>query len=148
MATDNIERRTPWHLWVVGVIGIFWNGFASFDFVKTKTGGEAYLRAAGMTEAQIAYVLAMPQWTFIIWALGVFSGLLAAILLLLRKRAAAPIFLFSLIMFLLSLVYTYAMSDGYAVMGNQGMAMQGVVFLACVFFAWYSRRMAALGVLT
>ena len=39
--------KTPWHLWLVGVLSLLWNGFGAFDFIQTTTRGEAYMRAAG-----------------------------------------------------------------------------------------------------
>ena len=39
--------KTPWHLWLVGVLSLLWNGVGAFVFVQTTTRGEAYMRAAG-----------------------------------------------------------------------------------------------------
>jgi hypothetical protein len=143
-----LPARAPWHLWAAGLVGLLWNGFGVADYVQTKLGGEQYLRDFGMTEPQIAYMLAMPAWTTAIWALGVFSAFVGTLLLLARSRYAAPVFAASLGFYLLSLVYTYLLSDGGAVMGGaQARAMQALVLAGCLFFAWYSRRMAQAGVL-
>jgi hypothetical protein len=143
------SARAPWHLRAVGLLGLAWNGFGVFDYIRTKTGGAQYLREFGLTQAQIDHMLAMPAWVTAVWALGVFSALAATLLLLLRRRHAAPMFAASLGFYLLSLVHTYLLSDGAQVMESApgGMAMQLVVLAGCLFFAWYSRRMAALGVL-
>jgi hypothetical protein len=82
----------------------------------------------------------------IVWPIGVWGAVLGTLLLLKRSRTAAPVFLLSLAAFLVSLVYTYALSDGAAVMGEMAY-MQLVVLAGCLFFAWYSRAMARKGVL-
>lgn len=138
--------RTPLHLWIVGGLGLIWNGFGAFDYLMSKKEGEVWYRQMGMTEAQIAYMDAFPAWMMIVWPVGVWGGVLGAILLLRRSRTAVPLFLVSLAAFVLSLVYTYALSDGAAVMGAAAY-MQILVLASCLFFAWYSRAMARKGVL-
>ncbi len=146
MATISKGAHTLIHLWIVGGLGLLWNGFGAYDYLASKLQGEPYYRAMGMTDAQINYMNAFPAWMMIVWPLGVWGGVLGTILLLRRSRTAAPVFLVSLIAFLISLVYTYALSDGAAVMGSAG-TMQLVVLAGCLFFAWYSRAMARKGVL-
>ena len=139
--------RAPWHLWVVGVLSLLWNGFGAYDYLMTNTQGDAYMRGMGMTEAQIAYYHSMPTWMTAVWAIGVWGATLGSLLLLLRRRWAFPVFVVSLIAYVLSLVYTYGMSDGADLIGPPMMAMQGLILIACLFFVWYSRAMAKRGVL-
>lgn len=146
MATVFEGPRTPVHLWIVGGLGLLWNGFGAFDYLMSKLQGEAWYRQMGMTDAQIAYMDAFPFWMMIVWPLGVWGGVLGTLLLLRRSRTAVPVFLVSLAAFLVSLIYTYALSDGAAVMGDTAI-MQLVVLVGCLFFAWYSRAMARKGVL-
>jgi hypothetical protein len=146
MATVFEGPRTPLHLWIVGAVGLLWNGFGAFDYLMSKLQGEPYFRQMGMTDAQIAYMGSFPLWMMIVWPIGVWGAVLGTLLLLKRSRTAAPVFLLSLAAFLVSLVYTYALSDGAAVMGEMAY-MQLVVLAGCLFFAWYSRAMARKGVL-
>jgi len=139
--------RTPWHLWLVGLIGIPWNGFGVFDYVGTKLRGEAHLREFGLTDPQIAYMAAMPAWMTAAWAIGVFGGLIGAILLLMRKKLAVPVFALSLAAFLASLFYSYFLSDGAQLMGPTAAIMNAVIFTGCLFFLLYARAMANKGVL-
>jgi FtsH-binding integral membrane protein len=147
MATTSNSVRTPLHLWIVGGIGLLWNAFGAYDYLASKLQGEPYYRAMGMTDAQIAYMNAFPAWMTVVWATGVWGALLGTVLLLLRKRAAAPVFLLSLAAFLASLAYAYLLSDGAAVMGDMAY-MQIVVLAGCLFFAGYARALARKGVLT
>lgn len=139
--------RAPWHLWVVGVIAVLFNAIGVFDFVMSQSQGPAYMASAGMTPPQIAHYLGMPGWMTIVWAVGVFGAFIASVLVLLRKALALPVFVISLVAFLVSLVYTYVLTNGGAVMGRSMAVTSAIIAALLVFFSWYSRQMAARHVL-
>lgn len=138
--------RTPWHLWIVGIIAALSNGFGCIDYVMTQTRQDEWFAQMGMTEAQIAYFNAMPAWTHGAWAIGVWGGLLGAILLLLRRKWATPVFVISFLGWLAGAVYAFALSDGMDAMGPMW-PMQIVIGGACVFFIWYAWMLGKRGVL-
>jgi hypothetical protein len=144
---SNGLARAPWHLWLVGVIAVLFNAIGVFDFVMARAQGADYMASAGMTPQQIAHYLKMPAWMTIVWAVGVFGAFIASWLLLLRRTLALPVFVVSLAAFLLSLVYTYLLTDGGAIMGRQMAITSAVIAGLLVFFSWYSRQMAARRVL-
>ncbi len=144
--TDALTK-TPWHVWLVGVIALLFNAIGVFDFVMSRAQGAAYMASAGMTPDQIAHYQGMPSWMTVVWAVGVFGAFLASILLLLRRKLALPVFVLSLAAFLVSLLYTYVLTSGGAVMGQQMAITSAVITGLLVFFSWYSRFMAARGVL-
>lgn len=144
--TDHDRRRTPWHLWAVGGLGLLWNAFGAFDYSLSKLRGDPYLQSVGMTPAQIDHFNAMPMWMTAVWAVGVWGALAGTVLLLLRRRLAAPVFIASLLAFLLSLVYAYLI-DPTPDMTVQMAVMQGVILVGCLFFAGYARSQARAGVL-
>ena len=143
----DVLTRTPWHVWLVGVIAVLFNSIGVFDFVMSMSRGADYMASAGMTPDQIAHYQGMPSWMTVVWAVGVFGALLASILLLLRRKLALPVFILSLAAFLVSLLYTYVLTNGGAVMGQQMAITSAVITGLLVFFSWYSRFMAARGVL-
>lgn len=97
--------KTPWHLWLVGMVSLLWNGFGAYDFIMTNTQGEAYMRASGMTQPMIDYFLAMPNWMYAPWTLGVWGAVAGSILLLLRMKWAVHAFALSLVGAVVSLVF-------------------------------------------
>ncbi len=139
--------KTPWHIWLIGVIAVLFNSIGVFDFVMSMAQGAVYQASAGMTPDQIAHYQAMPGWMTVVWAVGVFGALLASILLLLRRKLALPVFVLSLAAFLISLLYTYVLTDGGAVMGQQMAITSAVIAGLLGFFSWYSWSMAKRGVL-
>lgn len=47
--------KTPWHLWLIGVIAVLFNFIGVFDFVMSMAQGAAYQASTGMTPEQIAH---------------------------------------------------------------------------------------------
>ena len=143
----NAPVKTPWHLWLVGVVAVLFNSFGVYDFVMSMTQGAAYMAKAGMTPEQISHYQQIPGWMTVVWAVGVFGAFLASILLLARNKLAFPAFALSLAAFLVSVLYTYVLTNGGAIMGPQMAIMSAVIAGLLILFTWYSRFMAARGVL-
>ena len=139
--------KTPWHIWLVGLIAVLFNSIGVFDFVMSMAQGADYQASAGMTPDQIAHYRQMPSWMTAVWAVGVFGAFLASILLLLRRKQALLVFILSLAAFLVSLLYTYVLTNGGAVMGQQMAITSAVIAGLLVFFSGYSRFMTLRGVL-
>lgn len=132
-------RRTPWHLWVAGIVGLVWNSYGGYDYFMSKTRGDEYFVAAGMTAEQIAYFHSMPAWMTAVWAIGVWGALLGTALLLARSRFALPVFVASLVAYVLSVIYQYVISPAPGGSGGSVMVIvQIAIFAGCVFFVWYS----------
>ena len=130
--------KTPWHLWLVGVIAVLFNGIGVFDYVMSMSQGASYMASAGMTPAQIAHYEAMPMWMTAVWTIGVWGAMLGSVLMLLRNKLAFPVFAVSLAAFLVSLIYTYVLTDGGQIMGSAMAITSVVIALLLLFFMWYS----------
>ena len=59
--TDALTK-TPWHVWLVGVVAVLFNSIGVVDFVMSMTGGAEYMASVGMTPDQIAHYQGMPSW--------------------------------------------------------------------------------------
>jgi len=145
---NQMTVRTPWHLWVVGVVSLLWNAFGAFDFVSTITRGEAYLREMNFDQAMIEYFLAMPDWMYVPWTLGVWGAVIGSILLLLRNRFAVWAFALSLIGAVVSLAYGQFM-DPPPLAPDMAMMkwMPFVIMLITVLLFVYAFNMRRKGVL-
>lgn len=137
--------RTPWHLWLVGVLAVLWNGFGAYDYIMTQTENAAYL--AQFTAEQRAYFASYPTWMEAVWAIGIWSSVAGSILLLLRMRWAFHAFVLSTAAYALSLVYSFVLSDGAEIMGQTGAIFSAVILAIMLFLIWYCRRMTKAGVL-
>lgn len=139
--------KAPWHLWLVGAFAVLFNSIGIFDFVMSMARGADYMASAGMTPEQIAHYQDMPTWMTVVWAIGVWAAFLASILLLLRKKSAFGLFVLSLAAFLVSLLYTYVLTDGGDVMGPVIAITSAVIAILLSLFIWYSHAMRTRGVL-
>ncbi|WP_300379316.1 hypothetical protein [Henriciella sp.] len=139
------HRRTPWHLWVVGVVSLLWNGMGVADFTMTQIHFEPYM--SGFTEEQLAFFYSFPDWAVINWAIGVFGALAGSILLLLKLKWAEPAFALSLLALLVGTVYWYGFTDAYAVTGMGAAIFNGVLVVVAILLLLYARALSRSGVL-
>ncbi len=140
--------KTPWHLWVVGVVSLMWNAFGGYDFIMTTTKGEEYLRASGMNQPMIDYFMAMPTWMYGPWVLGVWGAVIGSILLLMRNKLAFPAFALSLLGAVGSLIYGLMnpMPELPPEMAIMKYMPWGIAVIAALL-AWYAMSMKNKGVL-
>jgi len=142
------EGKTPWHIWVVGVVSLLWNAFGAYDFVMSTTQGEAYWRASGMTQPMIDYYNAMPAWMYGPWVLGVWGAVIGSILLLVRRKWAVQAFALSLLGAAISLIYGLVnpMPDLPPAMAAMSV-MPWVIVVIAALLLWYAWSMGKKGVL-
>ena len=145
--TDNRSLRAPWHLWVLGIVTLLYGLLAAYDSVQTLVAGEDYMRASGMTDAQLSYFTSTPWWFDAASFVSTWSGLLAAATLLVRKRIAALFYAVSAVATFVSAIYLYFLSDGPAAMGDLRYAPI-VIGTVMALMALYARGLAKREVLT
>ena len=150
MATS-AESRTPVHLWIVGILSLLWSGFGCFDYLMTRMRNTDYLASAmpGVDpQTALAWVDSMPLYAQIGWGLGVWMGLLASILLLIRNRWAVWSYGLSLIGAILGLGYQIALAPPLAGADRPvDKIMPYVIILVAVLLFLYARAMAKRAVL-
>ncbi|MBY5920381.1 hypothetical protein [Ferrimonas balearica] len=138
------RKKTPWHLWVVGVLSLLWNLMGAMDYLMTQTRNSEYM--SQFTEAQLAFFYGFPTWVVTAWAIAVWGGVLGSVLLLMRKAAAAPVFLISLLAMVLTTIHNFVLEDGLAVMGDSvALAFTATIFVVALMLWLYSKRQVALG---
>jgi hypothetical protein len=139
------DGRTPKHLRVVGILALLWNSVGAFDYLMTETRNESYM--GQFTPEQLEYFYGFPAWVVAFWALAVWGGVAGAILLLMKKRAAAPVLLGSFVAMVVTSVHNFLLSDGLAIMGAGAVVFSAVIFVVALALWLYARRQADNGVL-
>ena len=144
----NETRTVPWHLWVVGLLGLLFTLFGAYDYTMSQLGDRDYIAAAmepmGVNaDDAVAYFSGFPLWADFVWALGVWG----AVLLLLRSRFAVPAFIVSLVELVLS--NAYSLTNPMEGMTDSAATYVAVAVVAAVMVALtvYARRMRRRGVL-
>lgn len=143
---DTRVQGTPRHLWVVGIIALLWNAMGAMDYIMTQTRNEAYM--SQFSPEQLEFFYGFPGWAVAAWAIAVWGGVLGAVLLLLRKRFAVPVFLASLVGMVITSFQNYVLSNGMEVVGDAFvLAFTVVIFVVAVALYFYARAMQKRGVL-
>lgn len=138
--TQGTRRQRPWHLWLVGVLAILWNGMGALDYTMTQTRNEAYLRSA--SPEMLDFVYGLPDWIDGFWAIGVWGGLLGSILLLLGRRLATPVLGASFVGALVVAVHIFGFAGGMAAMGGAGaLAFSATIVIVALGLVPYSCAM-------
>ena len=151
-ATPAHRSATPWHLWVVGILSLLWNGFGGYDYTMTQMRDPGYFAAIseqmGMSPAEMtAFFDSFPVWASALWAIGVWGSVLGSILLLVRSRHAATAFAVSLVGAALSFLYQLTLDLPPMMDTTMNKVMPVLILGAIVLQWWYARRQAAKGVL-
>ncbi len=139
------RHKAPWHLWVVGLLAVVWNGFGAYDYIMTVTEDAAYLH--DFSAEQLDFFRSMPDWVVFFWALAVWSGFVAACLLLLRSGWASVAYGISLAGMAVSFAHNYLMAGGAEIYGVAGIIMTVVLVAAAVGQFLYARAMQRTGYL-
>jgi uncharacterized membrane protein len=137
--------KTPWHLWVVGIVSLLWNAMGGIDYTMSHVHNAAYL--ARMTPDQIAWFNNFPIWATSCWALGVWGAVAGSILLLLRSRRAVHAFGISLLGFIGSHIYQFTSNAPAGLNSGTGTIFAAVLALVAVSLLIYARRMRVRGAL-
>ncbi len=139
--------KTPWHLWVVGILALVWNGGGGLDYIMTQSENEGYL--SQFTPEQRAFFTSIPVWAVSTWALSVWGAVLGSILLLFRSRYAVTCFGVAIITFLITAIYTHGLAEPKItdVVGTGAAVFSVIIFLITTALWLYSRWMRTRGVL-
>ena len=140
-------RKTPVHLWIVGVVSLLWNAVGAFDYTMTKMQNPEYL--AAFTPEQQAWFAGFPLWANIGWALGVWGSVLGSLLLLARSRHAVSAFAVSLVGLAISCIYQFGLHyrDLMRLFGTFPMIFTAIIWVILIALFVYARKQAAVGAL-
>jgi hypothetical protein len=119
-------------------------GVVSFMLTEMKV--EAVM--SRYPQAQRDYFESFPMWAVVVWAIGVFGGVIGCILLLLKKRLASPVLLVSLIGAIASNLGGLFLLGGMKVLQETAVWVSPAVPIVIgAFLAYYAHAMKKKGVL-
>lgn len=136
------QKKTPWHLWVVGVVTLLWNSVGGFSYTMTRLGKLADL---GMTADQIAYFESYPIWANTVWAMGVWGAIAGSILLLMRSRFAVSALVISVVGLVGTSLYQHILTETPESL--QSWPLSIAIWATTLFMLWYAGKMRRDGVL-
>lgn len=134
----NTSVKPPVWFWVVTVIALLWNLFGVMNYLNQAFNQVALLEA--MDQAQREAFEGIPAWATAAFAIAVFSGTLASIGLLLRKKWAHPLFIISLIAAVAQFIHWLFISNAVEAFGPSTYGMPVVVILVGIFFIFFAKK--------
>jgi len=143
---NKVVSTTPISFWVLAGLFLIWNLLGVFHYLTSVNATVESLVAQGMTIKQAEVFHNTPSYHYAVFALGVWSGLLGAVLLFFRKAWAAPVFLFSAAMVIISFGLD-AVGGNLSALGLSYLGIMTFTLFLALFEAWYSKRMKAHGIL-
>jgi len=140
--------RAPWHLWLIGIVSLIWNGFNAADYVMTQIQLETYL--SQFTDAQRAYFTSFPSWVQGSWAMAVWLSVLGSILLLAQARYAGACFGLALIFMGATFAHNFILAEVRMtqIAGSGALWFSLTIVTVAILLWYYAREMRRRGVLT
>lgn len=136
--------QTPRSFWAVGLAALAWNLLGGMSFAAQYAMDMDELARTAPDSARVYGQ--MPGWVWAVFALAVGAGTLGAVLLLLKKALAVPVYTLSLVAIILLFAQNFLATDMLAVEGWDAVLVPALIFVAGVAQLLYARAMKAKGV--
>jgi len=144
--SDETKEKTPVIFWVISILFLLWGLIGCGIYLTEMTlSDSAYAKAFGEDLAAVRGVY--PIWGISAYATAVWSGLLASILFLMRKRLSAGIFIFSLVCAIIGFIPNFTNPVLKDAAGAGFWVMPLIVVVIGLFEVIYSRKQRATGIL-
>ena len=143
--SETQATKTPRHLWIVGIVALLWSLMGAMDYIMTQTKNEAYM--SQFSPEQLEFYYSFPAWLVAFWAIAVWGGVLGAVLLLVRKKLAAPVLLVSFLCMVVVTVHNYGFAGAADIGGGMELFFSVVIFVVALALVIYARSMAKKNVL-
>lgn len=137
MNNSSLKLKMPLWFWIAAALGLAWNIFGVVQFTDTIGGSAGSMMAKGMTAQQAELYANLPLWMNVSFAVGVFGGVAGCVLLLLKRKPATPVFLISLIAYVI--LFIGDITQGvFAAFGFEQVVILTTVVLIAGALLWLS----------
>ena len=136
------ERKAPWHVWVVGIVALLWNGAGAYTIMMAQAG-----RLPSLSADEAAYYAAQPLWFVIVTDIALTAAIAAAVALLFRSRIAVWLFAISLVAIFISDVYDLAAGSSRMLVNAGAIIVTIFIFVIAILELVYASAMKRRGVL-
>jgi hypothetical protein len=140
----NTTTKPNTFFWIIGILALLWNIIGVYLWLYEYFLMTQEMRAA-LPPEQVEIMANAPSWSMYVYAIAVISGLLASVLLLLRKKLAVGVFMLSLLAVLVLQLYWIFAMDIVEKMGPQSLIMPLIVITIAIFEYFYSKGAARNG---
>ena len=139
--SDDSNGKPPLVFWIISGVFLTWNviGLMFYYMQVTMT---PEIMAENFSDVQVAFMMNTPVWATAGYATAVNAGVIAALLLLMRKKWARTFFIVSFAGVLVQDFDAFVLSDAIEVWGTSALYLPTVVIMICVAEIWYSHSRA------
>lgn len=135
----------PGTIRIIAIILLLWGVMGIAAFLMQY--GADLIELAKTDPATARAFAAMPAWLWIVYAFAVGTGFAGSVALLARRKSAVPIYVISLIAVLVQFGYTLGATPLITEKGMSVIAFPALIILVAAFQLFYSRMLAAKGLL-
>ena len=139
--TDQLNGKPPTSFYIIGAVFLVWN-VIGFMFYLQHAMMSPETVPEGVDAAMLAFMEATPVWATAAYAIAVNVGMLASVMLLLRKSIAMPLYVVSLVGALILDFDSFVLRDVVAIWGSGSFIVPSAVIIIGVIEIWYSRSVA------
>ena len=133
--------------WVVAIIALLWNLVGLFSWLAENFMMTDEVKAL-LPPEQLELMESAPSWGIFVYGIATIGGVLACIMLLMRKKLAVPLFLLSLVCIIIQMGYgIFFMKWGNVLGPVDAYVMPSIVILVGIFLYLFSKNNAKKGVL-
>lgn len=132
------SNKPPVWFWVVSVLALLWNLSGVYNYLSIKFNQVEMLEA--MTQAERELFEGVPAWATAAFAIAVFSGTIASIGLLMKKKWAKPLFVVSLVAAVLQFVNWLFLQNAGEVYGSHAYTMPIIVVVIGILLILFSKK--------
>lgn len=143
--TEESTTKPGAAFWIIAIAFALWNLIGLMFYVQQSSLTPDRMQELGLTAQQIAHIANTPAWGHSGYAIAVNAGLLGAVLLLLRKAWAVPLFILSLIGALVQDLDAFILRDAMQAWGPTAWYLPAFVLVICGIEIWYSMRLRSKG---
>ena len=137
--SDVIDSRPTTFFYILGGVFLVWNLIGLAFYYQQMTLTTDIMVSQGLSDAQIAWIQSTPVWANAAYAIAVTSGLIASLLLLLRKALAIPAYLLSFLGVMVQDIETFLLRSPGDVWGSGAYVLPSIVVLIAIVEIAYSR---------
>lgn len=141
---NTTNKPNTW-FWVLGTLFLIWNTLGAIAYL-----GQELMTLEQMEmlpEGQRMLIENTPPWVTSAFAIAVWGGLTASILMLLRKAFAYLWFIASMVGILGQMCYNFIIAGAYDIYGPEGLVMPVMIIIIGVYSIYYTGRCKQKGIL-
>jgi hypothetical protein len=135
-------RTTPWHVWLVAILALLWNGSGAYTIMMAQAG-----RLPTLSADEAAYDAAQPLLFVVVTEVALLAALAGAVALFLRSRAAVGLFALSLGAIVITNVYDLAAGTSRTLVSQGAMIVTIIIVVLAILqlaYAWTMTKGAVL----